>query len=91
LVFGEYLRQVGCETVQIPQGEAGSKELVELLLEAGASLGRLQWALIEALAPESPGGRAITRDECSELKSRVDELIQRLADLRAKLGYNKDG
>jgi len=85
VVFGAFLREVRCEAVEIPEGVPGDQDLVDLILEAGASLGRLQRALFEARLPSSPGGIAVTDEEKEELKARLDELIQRLADFRAKL------
>lgn len=85
LVFGEYLREVGCEIFKVPKGSTEDHDLVNLILEAGSSLGRLQRALFEARMPNSPGGVAITDDEREDLRVCLDELIQRLADLRSKL------
>ena len=84
-VFGDYLREVGCEVVRVPQGNASGPALIQLLLEAGALLGRLQSTLIRAMAPESPGGEAITVEERGELTDRLDTLIQQLMDIRARL------
>lgn len=85
LVFGGFLRAVDCQSIPIPVGAPNDRDLVDLILEAGASLGRLQRALITARLPTSPGGEAITDDERDQLRSELDELIQRLADLRARL------
>ncbi len=85
LVFGPFVRPVGCDVVNVPQGSADAADLAEMMLEAGASLGRLQQALIEARAPESPGGEAITAEERAELGERLNELLHQLADLRARL------
>jgi hypothetical protein len=85
LVFGSYLREVDCEVVHVPRGVAQARELMALLLAAGASMGRLQRALIEALAPESPGGEAITTEEREGLRAQLDEFIQQLVDIRAQL------
>jgi hypothetical protein len=84
-VFGEYLRHVGCEVVRMPESVAGDREVVELALQAGASLGRLQRVLVEAISPDSPGGKAITNEERRELKARLDEYIQQLIDLKAQI------
>ncbi len=85
LVYGPYLREAGCEVVRLPRGALEDRDLVDLILDAGATLGRLQRALFDARRPSSPGGEAVTPDERAELLGRVDELIQRLADLRARL------
>jgi hypothetical protein len=85
LIFGPYLREAGCDVVRIPTGHAEDRELVDLILDAGASLGRLQRALFEARLPSSPGGEVVTVEERDELREHLDELIQRLADLRVRL------
>ena len=90
LVFGDYLREVGCESVTIPRGEIAEESLVELTLEAGASVGGLQKALIDAMSPDSPGGREVTKEEREELRACLDTIIQRLADIRAQLGTDED-
>ncbi len=84
-VFGDYVRAVGCEVVRLPRGQASSEALIQLMLEAGALLGRLQQALIHAIAPDSPGGEAITSDERQELTERLDTLIHQLAEVRQQL------
>lgn len=89
IVFGIFLREVRCEAVEIPKALIDDGDLVDLILDAGASLGRLQRALLEARLPTSPGGEAITGEERDELKAVLDELIQRLADFRAKLLFGK--
>lgn len=85
LVFGEYVRAVDCEVVRIPTELAEDEDLTDLLLGAGASLGRLHQALCDARSPSSPGGVAITTEERTELRTRLDELIHLLADVRARL------
>ena len=85
LVFGEYLRELGCELVKLRSGALPDRDIVDLMLEAGATLGRLQRGLIQALAPDSPGGRDLTRDECRDLRQRLDEFITQLTGLRAHL------
>jgi hypothetical protein len=87
LVFGAYVRQVGCEVVRTPRGVTRGRELVKLLLEAGATLGWLQRSLVEAMAPDSPGGEAVTSKECRELRQHLDAFIQQLADIRAQLQH----
>jgi hypothetical protein len=89
IVFGLFLREVRCEAVEIPRASIEDGDLVDLILDAGASLGRLQRALFEARLPSSPGGEAITTEEREELKAVLDELIQRLADFRARLLFGK--
>jgi len=88
-VFGDYLREVRCELVRVPRGETSSQALIQLLLEAGALLGRLQHSLIQAMAPDSPGGEAITADEREELSTRLDTLIHQLIDIRARLNLKR--
>lgn len=85
LVFGDYLRALDCELVCIGKQAPSDRDIIDLMLEAGATLGRLQRALIQALAPDSPGGRDITRDECRELRRRLDAFISQLTGLREHL------
>jgi hypothetical protein len=85
IVFSNYLRHVGCDVFRVPAGRPQDQELVDLVLDVGAALGRLQTALRAARAPESPGGTAITQDERTVLLQQTDELIQQLADLRMRM------
>ncbi len=87
IVFGGYLRGLGCDVVDVPEGTVDGRELTELFLEAGATVGRLQRTLLEAMAPESPGGVAVTAGERRELSKSLDRLIHHLADLRARLDH----
>ncbi|MBT3220752.1 MAG: hypothetical protein HN348_16820 [Proteobacteria bacterium] len=87
-VFGEYVRAVEHEVIPIPISDTEDEDLVDLMLTAGACLGRLQQALADARAPESPGGVAITAEERAELRGRLDELIHLLANVRARLPRN---
>ena len=84
-VFAPYLRDLDCEIVHIPRGPLPDREIVDLLLEAAATLGRLQRGLLEARSPNSPGGTEITDTERVQLGVRVDELIHQLAELRRRL------
>ncbi len=86
VVFGAFTRSIGWDVIPIPTGRPCDRELIDLILEAGAALGRLQRALYEARLPESPGGTAITTDERDQLRQRLDELIVHLADVRGRLG-----
>jgi hypothetical protein len=86
VVFGEFTRPLGWDVFPIPTGPPADRELIDLILEAAASLGRLQRALYEARLPDSPGGTAITNGERDQLRQRLDELIRHLADVRARLG-----
>lgn len=85
VVFGGYLKGLGCDVVNLPEGRIDGRELTEMCLEAGATLGRLQRTLLEAMEPESPAGEAISDGERHLLDKRLDELIHHLADLRARL------
>jgi hypothetical protein len=85
LVFGPYLHAVQCYVYHVPERAANGSELADLMLEAGACLGRLQHALAEARSPDSPGGAAITEDERDGLAERLNELIHHLAEVRAGL------
>jgi hypothetical protein len=85
VVFGGYLKELGCDVVNVPEGSVDGRELTEMCLEAGATLGRLQRTLLEAMAPDSPAGEAVSAGERKLLDKRLDELIHHLADLRARL------
>jgi hypothetical protein len=84
-VFGAFVRAVDCDVVRIPARATADADLIDQVLAAGASLGRLHQALADARAPDSPGGMAITPEERSALQRRFDELITRLADTRARM------
>lgn len=85
LVFGRYLREVGCDVVRLPDGMLGDAGLTEAMLAAGAAVGRLQLAVLEARLPQSPGGTAITAGEREMLGRQVERLMQQLADLKAQI------
>ena len=85
-VFSPFLKDLGFRAVELPRGVPEDRDLINLILEAGGALGRLQRALCEARSPESPGGEEITAEERDELRGCLDVLIQRLADLRSRLG-----
>lgn len=85
-VFSPYLKGLGYRAVELPHGMPADRDLINLILEAGAALGRLQRALCEARSPQSPGGEEITSEERDDLRGCLDDLIQRLADLRSRLG-----
>lgn len=89
-VFGTYVREMGCEVVRLPPTDGVSRAettagLLQLFLNAGAQLGHLQQTLIDAIAPESPGGETITAEERAELAARADLLIEQLVQIRAHL------
>ncbi len=85
LVFGPYLHAVNCYVYHLPDHAADGTELTDLMLEAGACLGRLQHTLAEARSPDSPGGVTITEEERHALAERLNELIHHLAEVRAGL------
>ena len=85
LVFGEHLRAANCTPVRISEAIPEGRQLTELILSLGASLGRLNAAVVEAWSPDSPGGESITQDEREGLVQLLDELIQQMADLKAQL------
>lgn len=88
-VFGPYLKELHCDVVHLPRSQASSQELVDLVLAAGATLGELQQALVQARLPDSPCGEAISTDERDRLLQHLEELLHRLAELRAKLQCSK--
>lgn len=88
-VFGPFLNELGWRLVELPIGNPADNDLVNLILEAGAALGRLQRALCDARSPDSPGGVEITEGERAELRGCLDDLIQRLADLRSRLSHEQ--
>lgn len=85
LVFGDFLRAIGCELQKLPTARAQTRELADHLLEAGGAVGNLQDSLLRAKSPDSPGGEIITDDERHALSDEVDTLIQQLTDLKATL------
>jgi len=86
LVFGPYVREVECEIVRVPHNPLGTRELIEMVLALGATLGRLQSGVIAARSPQSPGGEEITPEERKELGKTLDELIHLLVGIKEQLG-----
>lgn len=88
LVYGSLLRAAGCELVRLKSDDDDAscgRDILQLLLEAGSLLGELQRSLLDAVAPSSPGGTAITPDEKDELVVRLDTLIHQLVGVREEL------
>jgi hypothetical protein len=85
-VFGEYLRTVSCDVVHIRRRGPDAREVIDLVTQVGGAVGHLLIALLEARAPNSPGGEEITPDEQQVVCRRLDDLIQDLAELRALMG-----
>ena len=56
VVYGPYVRPLGWEVVAIPKSVTSDEDLIDLMLSAGAHLGRLHEALADARSPDSPGG-----------------------------------
>lgn len=84
-VFGPYVREIGCELMRLPIEDPSANDLLRLFLAAGAQLGMLHHSLAAAIAPEGPGGEAITTEERDELLKRADTLIEQMVNIRAHL------
>ena len=84
-VFGPYVRELGCEVMRLPRGDTGSGDLLRLFLAASAQLGLLHESLADAIAPDGPGGEAITESERNEMLARADTLIEQLVSIRGHL------
>ena len=84
-VFGPYVRELGCELMRLPQGETQASDLLRLFLSASAQLGLLHESLADAIAPDGPGGEAITGSERDEMLARADTLIEQLDSIRGHL------
>ena len=89
LVFGEYLHQLRCDVFHLPDTQGNDIDVRDLLLEAGAALGRLDHAMVVAKSADSPGGAEITREENAELLRHLDVLIHQLAELRGRFTPTK--
>lgn len=85
LVFGGFLQAVGCELFRLPRGRFADSDLVDLILEAGACVGRMQQTLAQARSPGSPGGESVTEEEREDILQRLDDLIHHLVELRGRL------
>jgi len=84
-VFGRFVRAAGCEVVRLPDETVTDRELIDLLLEAAGTMGRVHTTLLQARAWESPGGTTVTASERQALAAWVDELMHQLAELRHAL------
>lgn len=84
-VFGPYVREIGCELMRLPVESPEATDLLRLFLSAGAHLGLLHESLAAAIAPDGPGGEAITPEERDELLKRADSLIEQLVNIRGHL------
>jgi len=85
LVFGEFLRDLGQDVVNIPVGVPKGKDLTDVMMGLNISLGRLQAALMEAREPTSPGGEAVVEEERVLLRKLLNDLMHQAAELRAEL------